>query len=143
MGVLARYSKLPESEAITRALKVRLGRNEGESAPAVSPRVHRLQQRLPAEVRAQLLRDYEAGVTFRDLEAKYDIGLTSIKALVAASGIPRRISRLSEADKTRIVELYQSGMSLEAVGREVGCSPSNVRMALIALGIPRRGAHER
>lgn len=141
VGVLTRYSKLAGSEAI--ALQVRLGRNEGECAKALSPRVHHVQRRLPSEVRGQLLRGYEAGVTFRDLQAKYDIGLTGIKALVAASGLPQRISRLSEDDKTRIVELYQSGLSLEAVGAKIGCSPSNVRMALIARGVPRRGAHER
>jgi len=41
-------------------------------------------------------------------------------------------------DRDRVVEMYQSGMTVVEVADQLGCHPRTVHRTLIALGVPRR-----
>ena len=64
----------------------------------------------------------------------YGIGKGSVLRLLREAGLTLRNRRLSPADLESAVELYQSGLSLKAVGEQLGFSIDAVRGGLLRAG---------
>lgn len=70
------------------------------------------------------------------------VNANTLKPLVASSArVPQQLPppRILQKDRDQAVTLYQSGLSLRAVSRELGISRPVIVMALDAAGIPVRG----
>jgi len=68
-------------------------------------------------------------------------GLTMAQARRLLGGRPINLPveiRRGWVDRDRVVQLYQSGMTIVEVAEELGCHPRTVHRTLIALDVPRR-----
>lgn len=102
----------------------------------------KLDQRLDAEVLAQMAADYEAGVPSTQLMTTYGLGKGSVLKLLREAGVRMRGQGLSPTDLETAVQLYESGLSLKAVGEHFGISSDATRNAFVRAGVamrPRRG----
>lgn len=88
--ILRRYSNLSPSPQATQLAAV--AKTDGPAQqPARSPgHIHRAVQRLDQAVIAQLLQDYQAGLTSRQLAAKYQLGKTTILRLLRRHSVQVR-----------------------------------------------------
>jgi hypothetical protein len=68
----------------------------------------RIEQRLSEADLEQLLADYGAGMTGRQLAERYGLAAPLIE-LLKKRGVTVRHPRISEADKARAVDLYRQG----------------------------------
>ncbi len=130
--LLRRFEKLPKQGDI--------GRIAARTEVPYSP--HRLLQRLDAETRAHLVRDYESGTPTTELTKIYSLSKASVLLLLQEAGVNMRRQGLNEEQTAEAVRLYGSGLSLVRVGERLGFGPSSVAAALRAAGITLRGRHD-
>jgi DNA-binding CsgD family transcriptional regulator len=101
-----------------------------------------VQRRLrPAEI-AELIAAYEAGASSYELAKQFRIHRHTVTQLLERQGVPRRYQSLTSEQVARATSLYESGLSLSAVGQELSCDPATVSQALRAAGValrPRNG----
>lgn len=81
-----------------------------------------------------LVADYEAGIPVRAISAKYGVHRGTIPKLIRRAGVPMRVPGLNTENQTRTRDLYENGMTLEEVGREVGVCADTVRQAVLDAG---------
>jgi DNA invertase Pin-like site-specific DNA recombinase len=103
---------------------------------------YRLTQRLAPGQIDQLLADYRAGATTRDLAEKYRVSKTAVTELLAAHDVPLRHQRLSPSQVADAIRLYAAGQSVTQTARSLGVSPSSVYDALKRSGVQMRPAHQ-
>lgn len=99
--------------------------------------------RLRPERVAQLLADRDAGFTLKQLASKYGIARQTVIDHCKRAG-RARLARPLEADEAReAARLYESGLSLVAVGERFGVGRGAVKTAVIAHGgeVRERGSH--
>jgi DNA-binding CsgD family transcriptional regulator len=80
---------------------------------------------------------YRAGATVYDLAAKFGINRKTVSIQLKALGVPMRRTSLTDAELTRAVALYGSGLSLAAIGVQLGRHHSVVERALKRTGVHR------
>lgn len=100
-------------------------------------------RRLPPDELAALIRDYRAGDTVYELAPRYGIDRRTIAAKLKQAGVTLRGHTPGQQEADRLVELYQSGLSLVAAGERVGYTSRTVPRALIERDVPRRDSHGR
>lgn len=141
--VLVRYSNIArESDPVELPTIDRASerRTEHPSRPA---RHRSAAVKLGAPGIATIVAEYVAGASASELAAKYDISKPTVLKLLNEHGVTRR-RRLFCADKQAMAaELYASGLSLEAVGEELGFSAKTILTALRQAGIERLNSHGR
>ncbi len=93
---------------------------------------YQLSLRVNDDAKAALLDSYRNGVPASQLASEFGISRQSVNKLAEQAGLPRRVTRLTQAEKDEIIRLYQSGLGLGAVSKRVGRSKAAV------LGILRR-----
>jgi DNA-directed RNA polymerase specialized sigma24 family protein len=101
-----------------------------------------LSRRLTAKDRTALIEAYIAGTPSIELMERFDLGKGSVLSVLHEAKVPMRGQGLPADRLDQARTLYQSGLSLRAVGAEVGCDAETVRKALKAAGIrirPRNG----
>jgi len=103
---------------------------------------YRLEQRLDGGIRAQLVRDYEAGIPITELTENYRLSKASVLRLLRDAGVSMRRQGLDPEQTAEAVRLYGSGLSLVRVGERLGFGPTSVANALRAAGITLRGRHD-
>jgi transposase-like protein len=83
---------------------------------------------------------YEAGASMADLARQYGVKRVSISQLLHKAGAtirPRRVISAAEVD--RAVQLYESGLSLQAVGDQLGWDQKTIYRHLKGRGVAMRG----
>lgn len=111
-----------------------------ESAPAKpSQPLRELQRRLQPDELVQLALAYQAGARTKDLATQFGVDRTTVSVALKRLGVPLRERRkLSDAEVQRAARLYAEGLSLEAVGAELGFSAKAIWNAFHTHGIPTR-----
>ncbi|KTS70346.1 hypothetical protein NS206_00300 [Microbacterium testaceum] len=81
-----------------------------------------------------MVADYEAGMPVKAISEKYGVHRGTIPALVRRTGVAVRAARLDADERARVSSLYESGMTLVQVARQVGISDEAVRQAVLDHG---------
>lgn len=100
---------------------------------------------LSEDQRSELVRDYQSGMSYKELSKKYSIGSTTARSIVVKSGVETRVAynsttgrKCSPEKEQEIITAYQSGLSFQKVADLHEVSPDNVRLTLIRYDIPIR-----
>jgi hypothetical protein len=89
------------------------------------------QRRLSAGDIDRLVKDYQAGVgSTRTLASIYGVSRATIAGHLRARDLKLGFLRLSESEVARANELRNLGMSLNAIGRELGRDPKTIKQSL-------------
>lgn len=83
----------------------------------------------PAVV-AELVADYEAGMSTPKLCKRYGLSKTSVLKLLREAGMKTRQRGLNDQQVAQAVELYNQGHSYAEIGRRLGKAKSSVREVL-------------
>ncbi|RIX34678.1 hypothetical protein D3M95_06695 [Corynebacterium falsenii] len=83
----------------------------------------------------QLVGDYEAGSGVQELASKYGVHRATVFAHLQRREVPRRRPGLSEPEQAEALRLSREGMSMRAIGRQMGVDRKAVRAALVEAGI--------
>jgi DNA invertase Pin-like site-specific DNA recombinase len=68
----------------------------------------------------QLVADYRAGSAARDLAERYGLARSTVVGLLRKQGVVIRYPQMTPADRIRVVELYQSGVTQIEIARQLG-----------------------
>jgi DNA invertase Pin-like site-specific DNA recombinase len=123
--------------ALTKFLVAPRRRPKRHKSPA-NRRIHRIPDRLPAGVIDELLVAYQGGASAAELGRRYGIGKATVLRLLHGAAVPVRYPRLSDADITQVVKLYQQGVRQAEIARRVGRSPDAVWHVLNREGLVGR-----
>ena len=89
----------------------------------------------------QLVKEYKVGATLRDLASRYGINHRTAAAVLARANIKTRHTRLDLTEIDEAKRLYQSGLSLSAVARQLGGCANSIRNHLRKAGVVLRDTH--
>jgi hypothetical protein len=92
----------------------------------------------PGELR-ELAERYRTGETMQELGQHFKKDRKTISILLQKQGVPSRYRKMDDTTTSRCIELYNSGLSLVAVGQKLGIDQATVRRALLSRGVERRG----
>lgn len=107
-------------------------------------RPHRLADRIPEQVREEIVSAYAQGESAYVLASRYGVGRNSVLALANEAGVPRKLRRMSASETDEAVRLYNTGLSFVSVGKQIGFGPTAVANALKrrrVIARPRRGGN--
>ena len=62
----------------------------------------------------------------------------TISILLQKQGVSPRYRKMDDTTTSRCIELYNSGLSLVAVGQKLGIDQATVRRTLLSRGVERR-----
>lgn len=79
----------------------------------------------------QLVADYEAGSGVQQLSAKCGIHRATVFAHLQRREVPRRRPGFNEQEQAEAVHLSREGISMRAIGRQMGVDRKAVRVALV------------
>jgi hypothetical protein len=94
----------------------------------------RAEERLGPVGVGQLVADYLAGQSTKQLQRTYGLSQGAVLRLLDVAGVPRRQRGLSEAQVQEAVGLYTEGWSLTRIGDRFGKDHTVVKNALLKLG---------
>ena len=97
--------------------------------------VETVQTFLTASEVDHLVADYEAGAGTQELAEKYGIHRATVFAHLRRREVPRRHPGLSGHEQAEAVRLSRDGMSMRAIGRQMGVDRKAIRVALVDAGI--------
>lgn len=83
---------------------------------------------------AQLLADRDAGFTLMHLASKYGIARQTVIDHCKRAGRARQVRPLDAAEAREAARLYETGLSLVAVGERFGVGRGAVKTAVLARG---------
>ena len=95
-------------------------------------------RRLTDAERTHLVERYQAGATVYDLAREFSIARATAAKHLKAAGIVMRCGPLTNDEIAQAIDLYVTGLSLVAVGKELGRDHAAIWRALRAAGIERR-----
>lgn len=90
-----------------------------------------------------LVQRYQAGATVYDLAAEFHIARATASKHLKAAGVVLRCGPLSQDEINQAIDLYATGLSVAAVGEELGRDHASIWRALKAAGVPLRDTHGR
>jgi hypothetical protein len=104
----------------------------------------RQRQRRLSDVRAQQMTTrYLEGATVYELAVEFDICRSKVSERLKENGVRMRLQPPSDQEISEMVRLYESGLSLAAVGKKVRASVGTVRRCVLARGVQTRDTHGR
>ena len=86
---------------------------------------------------------YQTGANVYQLATEFDISRHTVSERLKKLGVTIRGQSPGDELVDSMVFLYESGLSLEAVGNHLGSSPGTVRRYLITRGVQMRDSHSR
>ena len=140
MELIGRYSNPVEQGERLRNLVEMVPRGSAEVNGAPRKQVHRRLR--PAEIE-ELVAGYQAGVTIYQLADRFRIHRATVSSLLERQGVALRNCPLSFVQIGQARELYAAGQSLAKVGKQLGCHPNTVRLALLRVGVRMRDCQGR
>lgn len=81
---------------------------------------------------------YREGTLLRELAARFGVHHLTAAANLVHRGEPVRGRALNDGQACEAVDMYEGGMTLAEVGRELGVSQGAVRRAVAARGVTIR-----
>ena len=87
--------------------------------------------------------EYESGATVYELATGFGCNRTTVPERLKKAGVAMRLKSPSIEVVDEMLNLYQSGMSLQKVGEHIGFSSGTVTNYLKERNIPTRGNHGR
>ncbi len=136
MELVQRYSKLPVMPRIARSDGVR-------SVPTARPRIHAVRKRLSPDTIAQLVADYQAGLSTAVLMERYHIGKGPVLRLLDQAGVTRHPNTLSDEQLAEAAELYRQGWSLVRLSEHLDVAQTTIWSGLKRMGVQMRKSWER
>lgn len=103
--------------------------------------LHKKQRILTSEEIDQIVAGYKSGLRMNELARKFNCHECTIRYKLRDAGINNYKPKLDDNQIAKMVELYQSGLSLDTVGKKVGVSREAVRKHITAQGVKIRSAH--
>lgn len=109
-------------------------------AQAVRPeaRVPGRARRVRADEITESVKAYRAGATIEEVARQFRLHDTTVSARLADAGVVLR-TEVRPSERSRMLELFSDGLSMNQVGRRVGRDPKTVRATLVAAGITPPG----
>jgi hypothetical protein len=86
---------------------------------------------------------YLEGATVYELAVEFDICRSKVSERLRQNGVKMRFRPPSDQEICEMVRLYESGLSLAAVGKRVGKSVGTVKRYVLECGIQTRHTHGR
>jgi hypothetical protein len=104
----------------------------------------RQRQRRLSDVQVQQMTNrYLEGATVYELAVEFDICRSKVSERLKVNGVKIRLGPPSDQVICEMVRLYESGMSLAAVGKRVGMSVGTVKRYVVEYGVHIRDTHGR
>jgi hypothetical protein len=124
--LVGRYSNLPDQMRRLRQCAALTSRAfPARPAPVPAP-VRRVSHRLNEQVIQQLLADYRAGRTGRELAEQYGLARSTVIELLRQHGVVVRYPRATPEEAAEMVRLYQSGVRQVDIAARFGRDPGNI-----------------
>ncbi|MFD6677755.1 helix-turn-helix domain-containing protein [Rhodococcus zopfii] len=114
-----------------------------EASHSIRRRTHKLNHRVDTLTLAQLIAEYEAGTSSRQLERHFGISRASIIKLLREADVPIRYQGMSPEQIDEAARLYVDGWSLGRIGDKLGVDHGTVWRRLREHGVKMRDAHGR
>jgi AraC-like DNA-binding protein len=92
---------------------------------ASPPRV--LRERLPRSIISEMILEYQAGASTRDLAAKYDRSKTAVLNILKAQGVVRPRERITEQQIKKASRLIHRGHTINRAAAQLGVASSTLR----------------
>lgn len=106
------------------------------------PVERRLRRRLPPDTITELVAAYRSGESTNELCRTFAISKGGVLKLLADQGVTMRQQRMTSDEIDRAVRLYVvDGLSIRAIGEQLGKSKGSVWKALRERDVPMRPAH--
>ena len=140
MEVLGRYSHHSEQgEHVERLFEIVLLQPNSVKTRTI----RQIQKRLRPDEVDQLVTDYTEGAKLADVALKFMINKSTASKLLESRGVTRRYRKLSQIERPKLVDLYQSGQSLAKIGDQFDVDPGTIRYHLLRSGVVLRDGHGR
>lgn len=117
---------------------IELTKSHARREPEPPFRPYPLDLRLDPVTVASLVADYQDGWQTTDLTGRYGLSKASVLKLPRDEGVTMRRQGLSPEQTEQARRLYESGLSLAAVGDRLGFWPTSVSNALRKSGVELR-----
>jgi hypothetical protein len=141
VGIVGRYSnpRYPERTLAELENLVTLV-NSAEDAPALrrSTSIRDVARRLGQEQVGQLIHDYESGAESTELMTKYGLSKASVLKLLKTNGVEMRRQAMTPGQLESAISLYENGMALVTISKQVRAPRETVRRALVDAGVALR-----
>lgn len=137
----SRYSQLPPTPTMLARLVKKVRASNVESEPSTSNKEYvprNLRRRLDPKVISTLVDRYNAGEHTPVLAKEHGISMTGLRKLLLNEGVKLRMQSITPEDSDQAVKLYQSGLTIREVVKEVGYSLGSIRRELHRRGVPMR-----
>lgn len=132
-------------KALEYALTVTFDAAEAPARP--SAKIHKLEQRLSADIIETVLLDYETGLRGSALGRKYGLHESTVRGLLNRHGLRPDNGMpgyaLSQSEIAQAVELYGAGLSVKDVAQQLGRAYGSVHKFLVQSGVELRPATRR
>ena len=93
-------------------------------------------RRFTPEQDKELARRYQAGALMRELAEEHETQIKTVRAALRRAGVPKKQYRIfTDAERGRVVALYEQGESVEAIARDLSTHPQKIRKVLWEQGI--------
>jgi lambda repressor-like predicted transcriptional regulator len=110
-------------------------------APTREPyRPFRVINRLGPEGVAQLVTDYESGLTAPELQEKYNLSRGSVLGVLKEAGVSMRRKPLASEQVAKVMGLYETGLSIREMAAKRDLAKTTVQDALRRSGTVMRPA---
>jgi len=77
---------------------------------------------------------YRAGATIEQVARQFGLYDTTVSTRLAAAGVTFRTEVLA-SERARMLELFDKGLSMNQIGRQIRRDPKTVRATLVKAGI--------
>lgn len=108
-----------------------------------SVRQRQTQRRLTAEQLKQLIAEYEAGASMKELATRWNLHRTTVAAQLRQAGVQLRRQGVPDTLLDEAIRLYGEGWSCRRLAERYGCDAETVRQALRRAGVRLRSPWER
>ena len=141
--VVGRYSNIPQPLLSGQTHHLIQGVAAPELPKSSEPRVHAVHRRLSPDTIQQLITDYQSGTPSTQLMLTYNLGKGTVLRLLRTHGVQLRNQRMTPEHIEQAIQLHGQGLSLVAVGEQLGYDHGTIWRALKQAGVPRRDSHGR
>lgn len=97
-----------------------------------------LRRRLSSQAIDELVARYTAGEVVPALSKEYGISASGLRELLRAEGVLLRGHKITSRDAKQAVRLYERGITIDHVAKQVGYSWGMIRRVLHESGVPVR-----
>jgi hypothetical protein len=122
----------------------RIGRSDGvRTVPAAQPHIHAVRKRFSPETIAELVADYQTGLSTAVLMRRYHLGKGPVLRILDQAGVTRHPNSLSDEQLEEAAELYRQGWSLVRLSEHLDVAQTTVWRGLHRMGVAMRRRWER